>query len=75
MKFRRSEKRIKRFHGLGEPTDFRIEAYSPGNVEVTADKLWELLGDQPWRHLSGVIDRKAVVPFSAGPIRLVIRAG
>jgi len=42
---------------------FRIEADSPGNVEVTADKLWELLGDQTRRRLSGVIDRGTVVPF------------
>jgi hypothetical protein len=35
LKFRRLGKTDKRFHGLGEPTNFRIEADSPGNVEVT----------------------------------------
>ena len=75
LKFRRLGKTDKRFHDLGEPTNFGIEADSPGNVEVTADKLWEPLGDQPWRHLSGVIDRLNGRPLSACPILLVIRAG
>jgi hypothetical protein len=49
--------------GLGEPTNFGIEADSPGNVEGTADKLWELPGDQPWHHLSGVKIGKRSSPF------------